>query len=168
MLLILWMRKWHCATLRWGWLVSVWNLSLPLTAESPLRSEYWTSERGRRLRRRPPVFIKLNFNVYDFSHETEDKRCFTWYHVKTVNYRCWEVLHSDWLVWRHCHWRRSLHLDTPFCLSVCLSLNESTGAVWWHFPSAQHCYRNVTHPCCCAGALGLHHPVRPAISLLNC
>lgn len=84
--------------------------------------------------------------------------------VKTVNmlsskHRYWEVLHSDWLVWGHCHWRRSLHLGTS-----CLWMK----AVWWLLPSAQRCHRNVTHPCRCAGALGLLHLVLPALSLLIC
>lgn len=62
----------------------------------------------------------------------------------------WEVLHSDWLVWRHRSlWRRSLHLET----SCFLSVNESTGAVWLHFLSDQHCHRNVTRPCCCGRVL---------------
>lgn len=76
--------------------------------------------------------------------------CWDWTRLLNGQLHVPGVLHSDWLVWRHRgHWRRSLYLDTSFFLSLFLSLTESTGAVWLHFPSAQHCHRNVTHPCCC-------------------
>lgn len=80
-----------------------------------------------------------------------------------VNYRTW-VHHSDWLVWR----QRSLEAELALGNFLLFFLWWSTGAVWLHFPSEQHCHRNVTHPCCCARVRLVRVTLCARHSLLNC
>lgn len=80
-----------------------------------------------------------------------------------VNYRTW-VHHSDWLVWR----QRSLEAELALGNFLLFFLWWSTGAVWLHFPSEQHCHRNVTHPCCCVRVRLVRVTLCARHSLLNC